>query len=26
LTVIVLITSLGARWLSGRMNRYVVKS
>ncbi len=26
LTVIVLVTSLGARWLSGRLNRYVVKS
>jgi phosphate transport system permease protein len=26
LTVIVLITSLGARWLSGRLSRYVVKS
>ncbi len=26
LTVIVLITSLGARWLSGRLSRYIVKS
>ena len=26
LTVIVLVTSLGARWLSGRLSRYVVKS
>jgi phosphate transport system permease protein len=26
LTVIVFVTSLGARWLSGRMSRYVVKS
>ncbi len=25
LTVIVLVTSLGARWLSGRLSRYVVK-
>jgi phosphate transport system permease protein len=26
LTVIVLVTSLGARWLSGRLSRYIVKS
>jgi phosphate transport system permease protein len=26
LTVIVLITSLGARWMSGRLGRYIIKS